>query len=121
MIRHFFGNLAGLIGTLWRCIDSWENMRRVNVVEEENVVLFMGYNKEEIHQLGVDARNCAVLDSACSNTVCGENWLDSCIQSLDECDRKKARQTVGEKTLNFGGGTSLKVNIIFLQRLLEKR
>ena len=90
------------------CPDSWENMRRVNVVEEENVVLFTGYNKQEIQQLGVDARNCAVLDSACSSTVCGENWLDSYIHSLDECDRKKVRQTVGEKIFKFGGGTRLK-------------
>ena len=90
------------------CPDSWENMRRVNVVEEENVVLFTGYNKQEIQQLGVDARNCAVLDSACSSTVCGENWLDSYIHSLDECDRKKVRQTVGEKIFKFGCGTRLK-------------
>ena len=90
------------------CPDSWENMRRGNVVEEENVVLFTGYNKQEIQQLGVDARNCAVLDSACSSTVCGENWLDSYIHSLDECDRKKVRQTAGEKIFKFGGGTRLK-------------
>ena len=42
------------------CPDSWENMRRVNVVEKENVVFLTGYNKQEIQQLGVDARNCAV-------------------------------------------------------------
>ena len=48
-------------------------MRRVNVVVVENVVLFTGYNEQEIQQLGVDARNCAVLNSACSSTVCGEN------------------------------------------------
>ena len=90
------------------CPDSWENMRRVNVVEEENVVLFTGYNKQEIQQLGVDAPNCAVLDSACSSTVCGEYWLDSYIHSLDECDRKKVRQTVGEKIFKFGSGTRLK-------------
>ena len=53
------------------CPDSWENIKKVNIVEDENVVLFTGYNKEEIYQLGVDARNCAILDSACSSTVYG--------------------------------------------------
>ena len=43
------------------CPDSWENIKKVNIVEDENVVLFTGYNKEEIYQLGVDARNCAIL------------------------------------------------------------
>lgn len=73
------------------CPDSWENMRRINLVEEEYVVLFMGYNKKEIYQLRIDARNCAVLDGVCSSTVCGENWLDSYIHLLEECDRKKVR------------------------------
>ena len=90
------------------CPDSWENIKKVNIVEDENVVLFTGYNKEEIYQLGVDARNCAILDSACSSTVCGQNWMDSYINSLNEVDRKKIKQTTGERTFKFGGGTRLK-------------
>ena len=83
------------------CPDSWENIKKVNIVEDENVVLFTGYNKEEIYQLGVDARNCAILDSACSSTVCGQNWMDSYINSLNEVDRKKIKQTTGERTFKF--------------------
>ena len=65
-------NPTGVNGMKY-CPDSWENIRRViNIAEEENVVLFTGYNKEEIYQLGVDACNWAVLDSACSSTVCGK-------------------------------------------------
>ena len=30
---------------MWECPDSWENLRKVHVVEDENVVLFTGYNK----------------------------------------------------------------------------
>ena len=90
------------------CPDSWENIKKVNIVEDENVVLFTGYNKEEIYQLGVDARNCAILDSTCSSTVCGQNWMDSYINSLNEVDRKKIKQTTGERTFKFGGGTRLK-------------
>ena len=53
--------------------DSWENMAKINIVEDEHVVLFTGYNKEEVRRLGVDACNCAVLDSAYSSTVCGDS------------------------------------------------
>ena len=99
------------------CPHSWENMAKtnvtermakVNITEEENVVLFTGYNKTDIAQLGFDARNCAVLDSACSSTVCGENWLDNYINSLDKRDRVKVQQSIGQKIFKFGGGTKLK-------------
>ena len=96
------------------CPDSWENKRRVNIVDDENAVLFTGYNKEEIGQLGIDARNCATLDSACSSTVCGRSWIDGYINSLNEGDRKKIEQTVGERTLKFGGGTRLKTTAEYI-------
>ena len=83
-------------------------IRRVNIAEEENVVLFTGYNKVEIYQLGVDARNCAILDNACSSLVCGKTWIDSYINSLNENDRKEIKQSTGEKIFKFGGGTHLK-------------
>ena len=89
------------------CPDSWENMRKVNVVDEEHAVLFTGYNTEEVCRLGVDARNCAVLDSACSSTVCGTNLINNYIQSLDKNDRQKVVQTKGRRVFRFGGGTCL--------------
>ena len=39
------------------CPDSLENMAKVNIAEDENVVLFTGFQKEEISCLGIDARN----------------------------------------------------------------
>jgi len=99
------GSFRHLIG---ECPDSWENLAKVNMVEDENVVLFTGYHKEEVATLGSDARNCAVLDSACSSTVCGENWVNSYIGSLDQCDKDKVQRFEGERTFKFGGGTRLK-------------
>ncbi len=69
------------------CPDSWENMAKVNVADE-HAVLFTGNKRDAIAELGVEARNCAVLDSACSSTVCGKNWLDAYVNSLDHKDRK---------------------------------
>ena len=90
-----------------KCPDSWENMAKVNIAEE-NVVLFTGYQKQEIQQLGTEARNCAVLDSACSSTVCGITWLNSYLDSLDDTDLNKITYKDGHRVFKFGGGTKLK-------------
>ena len=76
-------------------------------MQEEHTVLFTGYDIEEVCQLGVDARNCAVLDSVCSSTVCGDSWINNYIQTLDKNDRQKVKQAKGKKVLKFGGGTCL--------------
>jgi len=96
------------------CPDSWENMKKVNVVEEEHAVLFTGYDREEMRHNGVDARNCAILDSACSSTVCGRGWLDNYIESLDNKDRAKVFKSDGKRVFKFGGGSCLKSNGEFI-------
>lgn len=100
-----------------KCPHTKENMARVHITEtasrdnsdeEEHVVLFTGYNKGDIAQLGMDARNCAVLDSACSSTVCGEIWLDNYLSSLNQLNKKKIKHTPSQKIFKFGGGERLK-------------
>ena len=61
-----------------------------------------------MRRLGVDARNCAVLDSACGSTVCGDSLINNYIQSLDKDDRQKMKQVEGQRVFKFGGGTCLK-------------
>ena len=99
------------------CPHSWESTpkssgqkkpAKVNITEDENVVLFTGCNKRDIVQLSIDAHNCAVLDSACSSTVCSKNWLENYVNSLNEKDKMKIKQTVGQRTFKFGGGERLK-------------
>ena len=94
------------------CPDSWENLAKVNISEsddntQEHVVFFTGVDKTEISLMGTDARNCAVLDSACSRTLCGETWINDYIEHLDETDRSKIKYEQGERMLKFGGGTYL--------------
>ena len=47
-------------------------MDKVNITKD-NEVLYTGHQKPGIIQLGKDAPNRAVLDSACSSMICG--WL----------------------------------------------
>ena len=71
-------------------------------------MLFTGYHKGDIAQLGIDARNCALLDSACISTVCGEIWLENYLSSPDHEDRRKLKRFIGQKSFKFGGRERLK-------------
>ena len=43
-----------------------------------------------------------VLDSGCSTTVCGQDWLDVYIDSLDETEKQKVRYEDSNMQFNFG-------------------
>ena len=74
----------------------------------ETCCFFTGYKTGEVKRLGIDAHNCAVLDSACSSTVCGVKWINNYIQSLDSIEKTKIKQKDGHRAFKFGGGTCLK-------------
>ena len=84
------------------------NNNGVNICEEieEDMIL---YTKDQsaLAVLMDEARNSAVLDSACSSTVCGKQWLEVYTQSLDEEHRQKITQVGSSKVFRFGGGTRL--------------
>ena len=67
-----------------------------------------GYDRSAITQLRIEASNCGVLDSACSSTVCGRDWLDNYLSSLDEQSKASVKHAVGTRAYGFGGGTVVK-------------
>ena len=77
------------------------------MVTEVTPILFTGNVKEEINQLRVEAQNCAVLDCACSSTVCGKQWLKRYLESLSIEDQAKVEKTTGVKVFKFGGDETL--------------
>ena len=96
---------------LAECPDRWEfRSARVDITEEENetAVLFTGAQERNIAQLGIEAQNSAVLDSACSSTVCGKAWFDAYLNSLSPENHQKVIKMEGEKVFRFGGGEKLK-------------
>ena len=61
--------------------------------------------------LVVESFNCAILDSAFSSTVCGNDWLQSYIHSLSEKEVLKVTEKDSNTTFRFGDGevhTSMK-------------
>ena len=116
------------------CPDSWENMKSVSVntvehgegdssleVDEsvmftmvkqdsqnvEDVVLLAGLENGNIKKLCKEANRCAVLDSACSSTVCGIDWMEDYLCSLNEQSKLKVERNPGKKQFKFGGGEKL--------------
>ena len=70
-------------------------------------VLFTGNVDAFISELSNDAENCAILDSACSSTVCGVTWLQRYVSSLSEDKRKLIIQSDSSQSFKFGGGEKL--------------
>ena len=99
-----------------KCPDSWENMDKLKANKirneydyiEDPMVFFTKHETDDNMQQGVNDSNFAVLDSACSITVCGENWLNDYLQSLSRCDRRKVQQKGSRTAFKFGGGRMLK-------------
>ena len=65
------------------CPHSLNNMQKNDVYfVRKQAVMFTGYNQTEIQHLGRESRNCAVLDTACTSTVCGDRWLQCYLDTL---------------------------------------
>ena len=103
------------------CPDSWENISKANYSETDDgcpignysdpepisSVLFNGNNEKNLSLLVKEARNSAVLDCACSSTVCEKKWLDCYLSFLSETERSKIKLSPGIKVFKFGGGKVL--------------
>jgi transposase InsO family protein len=106
-----------------KCPHSWENIQASDNVKlsnatdqatddclfiQENVVMFTGYDKDQVRILGDESRNCAVLDTACTSTVCGRKWLQCFLGTLTDQERSSMQRSPGRKIFKFGGGEKLK-------------
>jgi hypothetical protein len=111
------------------CPDSWENREGVNETENMNgsnvedvwfttmwddeakdadVVFLTEYNKRGEKRISEEALRYAVLDSACSSTVCGEKWLQDYLVSLAPETRNRVTSSSSYKVFRFGGGERLR-------------
>ena len=96
-------------GNISRCriCDSkyhWQNVCPVRSKTPDKITLFQSNNieNEETKIFVGETLNCAVLDSACSQTVCGENWLKCFQESLD--DGAQITKRASNSTFQFGNG-----------------
>ena len=92
------------------CPHSYENLGRVYLTEElsADIILFTGSIKQEMCLLTYEARNAAVLDSACTSTVAGTVWVDCFIDSLSDEEKSKVIRRPSSKRFKFGGGEKMR-------------
>ena len=54
-----------------------------------------------------DSFNCAILDSACSSTVCGEDWINCYMETLDDKQKQNLKIFPSKTWFKFGDGIKL--------------
>ena len=86
------------------CPHSYENMKKQDIVQQP--VLFTG-ESEELSVLLCESVNSAILDSGCSSTVAGCKWMNFCIDSLSDSDKKDVISKPSDTVFKFGGGERL--------------
>ncbi|KAK6187111.1 hypothetical protein SNE40_005204 [Patella caerulea] len=95
--------------------DCPDKLNTVKYTEEEfnldeeqcNITLFVK-NPSINEILMTECLGCAVLDTACTRTVCGSKWLDKYINSLPTYLMKKVKTIDSVKLFKFGDGSQLK-------------
>ena len=124
-------NPMGLDGKISRCLicestlhwarncpHSYEKMGEVANDNESNddlvyLSLFMGFAGQssdcvKLNNLVRESQGCAVLDTGCSTTVCGTQWLKMYMDSLDDFERQQVTESPSSATFTFGDGTTIK-------------
>ena len=114
-----------------QCPDSYENNgnnnNNSNYANDENgkqnqddvenemihLSLFVGYANEnnrskKLDSLMEESYGCALLDSGCSTTVCGSNWLENYCQQLSEHDRQNVIEKPSNSNFTFGDGNCMR-------------
>ena len=81
--------------------------------ESVHLLLFMGYTSgdqqyNKLNKLVSDSHGYALLDTGCSTTVCGEEWLNHYVQNLTEYDASKIVEKTSSASFTFGDGASVK-------------
>ena len=62
------------------------------------------YSVQESHQFLAEASDSIVLDTGCTATVCGQEWLDVYLASLSEREKSSVNIVPSSKIFKFGAG-----------------
>ena len=94
-----------------------------NKLNENKVTLFtQEVQKCFIENFLGETLNLAVLDSGCTKTVCGEEWLKCYIDTLSEREQKEIQSLQSKTEFKFGDGKSVISDkcVLFHVELLEE-
>ena len=90
------------------CPDASERSKPEVVKDSEseiNFPMFVGCARDgvddKLQSFVNETENCAVLDSGCSNTVCGEDWLRKYISNLSDYEQSLVKERTSNQTFTF--------------------
>ena len=87
-----------------------KDVKYVEETETEDCDIVMFAKEIQNHNLVfmTESFGSAILDTACTRTVCGSKWLFDYIESLSEEDRGKIREDKSERMFRFGDSSQVK-------------
>ena len=80
---------------------------QVNEDDECNLTLFTNA-KSDNEIFMTESFGCAVIDTACTRTVCGKKWLENYMNNLDSKESKNITTTSSNRGFKFGDGAQVK-------------
>ena len=72
----------------------------------QTAILYTGDSMDECIQLQQESHASAVVDTACTSNVCGTQWMNEYIETLNDTDKAKVSIQPSSKTFKFGIGTA---------------
>ena len=90
-----------------------KNNLRSNQVNFSGLVAFTGLTEEntgtcKIRLLREETKGCAIVDSGCATTVCGQGWLEAFVANLCDEERNNIKEAGSTETFTFGDGSTVK-------------
>ena len=80
--------------------------------DDERLSMFVAFAKQDksskIQVLVEESYGCALLDSGCSTSVCGEQWLDNYLENLSDYEKSLVCENISNAAFTFGDGSSCK-------------
>ena len=67
-------------------------------------------SRDNLDGLVQESYGCAVLDSGCSATVCGTEWLNDFVQGLSDDERQQIKIAPSSQSFTFGDGKTIVSN-----------
>ena len=95
------------------CPHSYENAEEAKDKESEkiNFSALVGCTEvkdsQKLKLLSEELHGCALLDSGCANTVCGESWMSNFIENLSDLERSQVKVQSSDQQFTFGDGRTV--------------
>lgn len=86
------------------CPHRTEQAKLTEDVEQCNITLFSKETLSDAEVFMVESLGSAVIDTACTKTVCGQKWFDHYVSGLKTAELKKLKRTDSARAFKFGDG-----------------